>query len=455
MKKDDPIITLIGRTNVGKSTIFNRLIEAHKAIISAVPGTTRDVRYGTCLWRGKNFLLADTAGLDVESDAPIDKKAIEFSYKSLKDSKLCIFIVDGKAGLLPQDKEYAQIIKKEGKKTVLVVNKVDSAKILNQVEEFYKLGFEKIFSVSAKTGAGLGDLLDYLYDNVDGTDAQAEEEEDLKKIKVAIIGKPNVGKSSLINKVIGEEKVIVSDIPHTTRESQDIDMEYETEDEKYKLTLIDTAGIIKKRKIKDTLQKLSIEQSINTIKKSDLCLLMLDCSEEFTVQDKNLAREILDNNKSLIFVINKWDLMEDKYEHSDKEFIEYVHGIFPYLTWAPIVFISAKTGFKVERLLKEIIEINKTQTQRITDEELMDFKRFLVRKQTPKKSKGTKPPYIHDIKHVKTNPLTFEVIADDADNLHFSYRRYIQNQLRDRFKLWGCGIKLRLTNTTAKKSHQT
>lgn len=448
------LIALIGRTNVGKSTIFNRLIEEKRAIISNVPGTTRDVRFGNCLWRGKNFVLADTAGLDVESEAQIDKKAIEFSLKTLKDSKLCLFIVDAKDGLMPQDKEYAKEIKKLKKNTVLVINKVDSQRQMNQIDEFHKLGFKKIFPVSAKTGSGLGDLLDYIYDNVKAEEV-TEKESDLESIKVAIIGKPNVGKSSLINKVIGEEKVIVSEVPHTTRESQDLNINYKTSDQEYSLTLIDTAGIIKKRKISGHLQKLSIEQSLESIKKSDLCLLMLDASDDLTMQDKNLAKEILESNKSLIFVINKWDLVKDKDEHSDKEFTTYVHRTFPYLTWAPIIFISAKTGFKVDRLLNEIIEINKNQNREFSDQELNEFKEYIIRKQPPRKTKGTKAPYMHEIKQIGKQPLKFEIIADGAENIHFSYRRYITNQLRHKFKLWGCGIKLLLTEKTFKKHHQT
>ena len=456
-KADNPAtIALIGRTNVGKSTIFNRLIEEKRAIISNSPGTTRDVRYGNCLWRGKYFLLADTAGLDVESDAAIDKKAIEFSFQALKESELCLFIVDAKDGLMPQDKQYAKQIKKLNKDTVLVINKVDSQKTMNQIDEFHKLGFKTIFPVSAKNGAGLGDLLDYLYDNVNAIEVLEKQPENITSIKVAIIGKPNVGKSSLINKVLGEEKVIVSDIPHTTRESQDIAINYKADnDNEYILNLIDTAGIIKKRKISGHLQKLSIEQSIDSIKKSDLCLLMLDAGEELTMQDKNLAKEILDNNKSLIFVVNKWDLVEDKDEHSDKTYTTYVHRTFPYLTWAPLIFISAKSGAKIDRLLKEIVEIHHTQNRDFTAEEMLEFKRYIVRKQPPRKSKGTRPPYIHEIKQISKQPLTFEIIAEGAENIHFSYRRFIINKLRETYKLWGCGIKLQLTETNPKKSHQT
>jgi len=455
-----PTVTLIGRTNVGKSTIFNRLTETGAAIISDLPGTTRDLRYGECLWRGEKFLLTDTAGLDVESEAAIDKESVKFAKQAIKHSKLIIFVVDARDGLLPQDKEYAKLLKKSGKNVVLAINKADGQKQMQQIAEFEKLGFKKSFAVSAKTGAGLGDLLDYVYDHL-GLEKKTQVAENAhsrladNQIKISIIGKPNVGKSSLFNQILGEKRAIVSPVPHTTRESQDLTIQYQQDDSEYELTFIDTAGIIKKRKIQKGLQEQSIDQSLASIKRSDLCILVIDAGEEITQQDKNLAREILEQNKSLIFVVNKWDLLKDKTTHSDKEYIEYLHRSFPYLTWAPVVFTSAKTGFRVERLLREILEIYHKQGIQIEQTELDEFLKYIIKKQAPRKTKGTKAPYIHKIKQIKNNPLTFEILADGADNIHFSYRRFITNKLRDKFELWGVGIKLVLTEKVVRKHHQT
>ncbi|MBT4723159.1 ribosome biogenesis GTPase Der [Candidatus Falkowbacteria bacterium] len=460
---DKNIVSLIGRTNVGKSTLFNKLTEKKAALISNVAGTTRDRRFGEVLWRGETFVISDTAGLDVESEAEIDIESIKKAKQALKESALVLFVVEAGDGLMPQDKEFNKLIKKQNKNIVLVVNKVDNPTRLNQIGEFEKLGIKNSFAVSAKTGAGLGDLLDYVYDNLKLDKKEKEEakltqeEKDLiaNEIKIAILGKPNVGKSSLINSIIGKDEVIVSPIAHTTRESQDLTIEYKKEDKKYRLTFIDTAGMIKKRKISDKFQEQSIEQSLGSLAYSDLALLVIDADKEITAQDKNIAKEILERSKSLMFIVNKWDLVKDKDTHSDKVYIEFLHRSFPYLTWAPVIFTSAKTGFRVARLIDEVLEINDNQTKKISEQELAEFKRFIIRKQSPKKTKGTKPPFIHIIRQIKTKPQTFEIIADTADNIHFSYRRFITNQLREKYGLWGCGVKLVLTEKNPKKSHQT
>ena len=213
--------------------------------------------------------------------------------------------------------------------------------------------------------------------------------------------------------------------------------------------------MIKKRKISDKFQEQSIEQSLGSLAYSDLALLVIDADKEITAQDKNIAKEILERSKSLMFIVNKWDLVKDKDTHSDKVYIEFLHRSFPYLTWAPVIFTSAKTGFRVARLIDEVLEINDNQTKKISEQELAEFKRFIIRKQSPKKTKGTKPPFIHIIRQIKTKPQTFEIIADTADNIHFSYRRFITNQLREKYGLWGCGVKLVLTEKNPKKSHQT
>ena len=441
-----PLVTLVGRTNVGKSTIFNRLIGNNKALVSPIAGTTRDQRVGVCNWQNRNIQLCDTAGLDISQEADIDRKSIKKAEEMAKKAELVVLVVDVKDGLLPQDREYAQKLKKWKKKVFLVVNKVDSNKQLAEANDFYRLGFEQVFIISAKTGAGTGDLLDAITAQFTKAEmTEVTDDEKIKEIKIALIGKPNVGKSSLINKIIGEDRAIVSSVAHTTRDSQDIKIEYFDDKENlYYLTFIDTAGIVKHRKITDKLKEQSIEQSFEMIRKADIVLLVLDGSDEVTVQDKTLAGEILDNNKSLIFVINKWDLIPEKDTHSDKKYVEFLHGHFPYLTWAPVIFTSAKTGFKIDRLVKIVLDIYHNQNLKISEESVEELLKKVLRKQLPRVARGVPIPMIDSLEQVKTNPQTFLLTAKNTASIHFSYRRFIQNQLREKYKLAGCGIKIKL-----------
>ncbi len=439
-------VALIGRTNVGKSTLFNRLTETRQALVSTIAGTTRDYRYGDCFWHGENITFIDTAGLDIESEKTIDIESVKNVNKAIKEAELLLFVVDVHNGITPADREILKQLRRTQKPILLVVNKVDSNKHLSKTNEFYKLGFKNIHLVSSRTGSGVGDLIDHVIEALGSTiKKELPAPIDIQRIKIVLLGKPNVGKSSLLNKLIGEEKAIVSPLPHTTRDSQDITVNYEQNNKKFWLTFVDTAGMIKHRKINNKLQEISIEQSVENLKKGDVCLILIDASEPISVQDKNISREILENNKSLIFVVNKWDLYPEKDTGSDKKYTLYLHRNFPYLTWAPVVFISAKTGFKVNRLIDMVIEIYENQHQQISQNQLDDFRKFIVRKQPPRQAKGVKQPYIHKIKQLATDPLTFEIIAEGSKNIHFAYRRYITNELREKFHLQGCGIKLRLT----------
>lgn len=437
-----PVVTLIGRTNVGKSTIFNKFTDSKNAITSNIPGTTRDRKFGECLWLGRSFTLIDTAGLDVSTEEQIDKEAIIHAKNAAEDSDLNILVVDAKAGMLPQDRAYAKMLKRLDKPLILAINKVDSLRHEALMYEFEALGIPISFGISAVTGSGTGDLLDEVLKIFKKELDAALEVPELPEVQIALVGKPNVGKSSLINKILGEERVIVSNIPHTTRDSQNISFTINKDEQDYKITIVDTAGIRKQRKIDSQIEKKSVEQSLRSIKRADVVLLVLDAGADITIQDKTISKEILDRSKSLIIVANKWDLVEDKDEHSDQRYIDYVHGAFPYLTWAPIVFISAKTGFKVNRLLDEVFDINQRQHKKISNTELASFLKRVIRKQSPKKSRGMKPPYIHKMEHSRTAPQTFTIYADQPENIHFSYMRFLKNQLREQYNLWGVGIKL-------------
>lgn len=447
MDNSPPKIVLIGRTNVGKSTIFNRLCGRDIAIVSKIPGTTRDRRLGECLWLGRTFTIIDTAGLDVKSQEEIDKLAVVKAKEAIQKADIVLFVVDARDGLLAQDKEYNRLIRKSGKPAMLAINKIDSYKQMPLAAEFEKLGFKHSEAISAKTGAGFGDMLDTISGLLPEKQQTEGEEEKISMIKIAIIGKPNVGKSLLFNKIIGEDISIVSSLPHTTRDSQDVVALFQHKDsaEKYHLIFIDTAGIIKKRKIKDKLIELSIEQSMESIRRSNIVFLVVDAAEPITMQDKNLAREILENNKSLIFVVNKWDLRPEKTDKSDKIYTDFLRAHFPFLTWAPIIFVSAKTGAKMARLVETAVEIFRRQQRRLTDGELKAFLSHLLKKKAPPLEKGSGRTYIFEIKQIKNNPLTFEIIAKNAEKIPFAYRRFIQSELRRYFEFDGCGIKLIIT----------
>jgi len=434
-------VCLIGRTNVGKSTLFNLLTEEKGAITSGVPGTTRDLKQGECVWQGKSFNIVDTAGIDVSTEAKIDQVAVKSAMDAAKGSILNVLVVDAKVGLLPQDKEYARMLKKMDAPYFLLMNKVDSAKQMKSLGEFEKLGMKNSEAISGVTGAGSADFLDKVLHIVKKKLKDYKELEE-KIIDIAIVGKPNVGKSSILNRIAGEEKAIVSELAHTTRDSQNFAVRYNYLGEDVLLNFVDTAGIRKKRKISDPIEKESVRQSLYAIQKAKIVLLVIDAGEDITAQDKNITKAILEQNKSLIIVVNKWDLVEDKDTHSDKTYTEFLHKSFPYLTWAPIVFLSALTGAKIKKLITNIIEIYDKQNLEITDEEMKQYLNFIIKKQSPKKAKGTKRPYIHTFRQLATSPQTFELVTDQPENIHFSYMRYIKNQLRSRFSLEGVGIKV-------------
>jgi GTP-binding protein len=446
-KKSPPTVVLLGRTNVGKSTLFNRLVGRREAIVSPIAGTTRDYKLGECWWLGYYFNLVDTAGLDVATEKSIDRAAILAAKKLATQADLILFMVDAKTGILPQDREYALLIRRLRKPVILVVNKIDNLKMMNNLAEFYELGLGEPIAVSANNGSGSGDLLDAIFKTVTKRKLGRLKESTVPEIKITMVGKPNVGKSTLVNKLAGEERSIVSELPHTTRDREEIRIPYDEDGIQAEFIFTDTAGIRKRNKVHETIEKMSVGASLDSIRRADIVLLILDAGEDITIQDKAISQEIQEHSKSLIIVVNKWDLVEDKDVHSDQKFIQYVNASLPHFSWAPIVFISGKTGFKVSRLLKLILEVNANQRKVITAAELKEFLASLVKKQAPRKTKGTKPPYIYSFRQLKTKPQVFEILTDQPENIHFSYTRFIQNELRAKFGLTGVAIKL----ITAKK----
>ncbi|MBD3248004.1 ribosome biogenesis GTPase Der [Candidatus Falkowbacteria bacterium] len=464
-EKKLPLVVVFGRTNVGKSTLFNTLTEKKKALVSNIAGTTRDSNVGQVEWLGKKFEIIDTGGImdDIQNasqkklkqllkdekgkeslvNLKVQKQAI--SYISKAD--LILFLVDSKTGLLPQDKEMAELLKriipaKDRKKIMLTANKVDAQKISYDTAEFNKLGLGEPQMISAATGKGTGDLLDEVIKYLKKAKAfsrQSKKQEEKENIPVCILGKPNVGKSSLFNKLLGSEKVIVSDMPHTTREPNDMELSYKDKI----ITFIDTAGISKKGKQSKGLEKFGIEMSLKSLRRSNIALLVLDISQNITHQDARLVEEITKSGKSLMIIANKWDKIPEK---NTKKYKDYIYGKLPFATWAPIQFASALTGSKVSQIMDMVIMLDEQRKIELGNSQLNRFLNKIVKIHKPTKGKGIKKPRIYELLQTGTNPPKFKVRIGSRDNLDNSYVRFIKNQLREKFGFLGSPIKINVAN---------
>jgi len=459
-----PQVVIVGRANVGKSTLFNRLIEKNKALVSAVSGTTRDRNIDVVEWRDKTFTLIDTGGLDI--DKTIENKIatgiIKQAEKGISQADLILFLIDIKTGLLVTDKQLArQLIKRKLKpKIILVANKADSLKWRSRAAELYQLGLGEPQLVSAITGSGVGDLLDVIVEKLPAQpqlSASARQprrdgpvtnypprlaslgETGQLPIKVAIVGKPNVGKSSLLNSILGEERVIVTDIPHTTRESHDTAFIYKDKN----FILIDTAGLRKRGKITPhSLEKKSVEKSSRTITGADVVLLVTEAQKTIDSQDKKITQEILAAGKSLIIVVNKWDLIPNKDTNTINRFVKYYQGQLPYLWWAPLIFISALEDQRTKKILDLILDIEESKNIEISNSQLARFLKSKIKQHRPSRGQGLKNPYIYSIEQAGKNPPRFYIYVNDPKILHFSYIRFLQNNLREQFKIIGTPIQV-------------
>lgn len=456
-----PLIVLIGRTNVGKSTLFNRLVEKNQAIVSPVENTTRDFNLNIASWRGFDFQLVDTAGVldtvnlkrkldqKISGMEEIEQKTQKQAYEFINKADLIFFIVDNKAGLLPEDKNIVKFLKKRDyqSKTILVVNKVDDFKQRFDASEFNKLSLKKLMNVSAATGSGVGDLLDLAVDFFAESKEKFKKEKDvdeLEKINLCIIGKPNVGKSSLLNALVGYERVIVSDMPHTTREPQNTELVYKDKI----INIIDTAGISKRGQKTKGLEKYGIIKSMQTLRQADIVLLIIDINETITKQDSKLVEEIMDLGKSFIVVANKWDLIEDR---DTKKWTREININFPFILWAPIVFISAHSGEKTNKIFDLVLRINEARKMKINETALSRFLAKMVKIHRPSKGKGIKHPRVYSLRQVWTDPPRFEIKIGSAEDLHKSYLRFLENRIRENFDFFGTPIRVGIKNN--KKVH--
>lgn len=451
-----PAVVIVGRANVGKSTLFNKLLEEHKALVSDIAGTTRTNNEGVMLWRGKNIRLIDTGGLDsiAHKETQLFDKEIQAQAESaIREADCIVFVTDARSGILPQEKVLAQKLNQKNKRRVpilLVASKVDNTSIETDMEEtdWLKLGFGTPITISGANGRQVGDFLDLLYSTLHAgkkRPKQSGEASHENSVTVSLVGKPNVGKSSLFNKLIGEEKVIVSPIAHTTRESFDTTVTYTAEKKKYTITFVDTAGMRRKADITGELERGGIQKSIESIEKSDIILLVIDGAEPISSQDLQLGGLIKKRSKSVILLVNKWDLAEDTSDRHRNEVKKMMYAHFPHLDFAPILFVSGLTGFRVQQifpLIAEIIEARKTE---IPNDVLDEFLKRIVREHRPARGKGTRYPEALGFKQVESNPPTFELFIKRNTSLHQSYLNYIENKLREAFNFTGTPLWIRIT----------
>jgi len=429
-----PIVALIGRPNVGKSTFFNYIIGERKSIVQDTPGVTRDRIYADTEWRGRKFTLIDTGGIEPKSDNTILIQMKQQAQIAMETSDVIIFLTDIKQGVTANDYEVATMLRKTGKPVVLVCNKADRiGDTPSELYEFYNLGLGEPYPVSSLNKLGTGEVLDAIYDLFPEEEENAEESE---YVNVAVIGKPNAGKSSLINKILGQERLIVSNIAGTTRDA--IDSKFENDYGKY--IFIDTAGIRRKSKIEEEIERYSIIRAKASIEKADVCILVIDATEGVTDQDAKIAGEAHESGKGVIILVNKWDAVE-KETGSLESYRKEVYQKLAYLSYAPILFVSALTGQRVEKLFPLINSVNEQNAKRITTGMLNDVINEAITLVQPPSDKGRRLK-IYYATQVSTRPPTFVVFCNSVKLFHFSYQRYIENQLRKNFGFEGTPVRI-------------
>lgn len=436
-------VAIVGRANVGKSTLFNRLTSGPRALVAPEAGTTRDRQERECSWRGKTFTLIDTGGLDINAQNPIEHEVAKQALKAVSDAAVALFVVDAKSGVTSADREVAQTLRASGVPIILAVNKVETQRDVSLAAEFYQLACGEPMAISAATGAGTGDLLDLLITRIKTRAIQ-----ETHPIRIVILGKPNVGKSSLANALLGEERAIVYDEPYTTRDATMIPFTFEGQD----MLLVDTAGVRRKSKINQrSIEHQSVAQSLGSIRDADVVLLITEAHKPVTAQDRQLAELIDQSQASAIIIGNKWDMVGDKDPKKADEFVKYYHAQINFLKWAPVILLSAKDKTKLTRLKNAIVAAYQERFRKIDENALGKFLKNVIRQQSPTLGKGSIRPYIYRLKQVGVNPPQFVVQVKEGANLKYSYLNTIEKMLREKFGFEGAPIKMWIEKTTAKK----
>jgi GTPase len=433
-----PIVAVVGRPNVGKSTLFNRLVGERRAIVEDEPGTTRDRVYGTADWAGLEFTLVDTGGLQDDKEiasaslTEIARHTREQARSAIDEADVIVFIVDARAGLAAGDHEVADLLRRADKPTILVANKADNAARRETVVDFYELGLGEPIAISAYHGSGTGDLLDRVVEAL----PEAEEEPETEGPAIAIVGRPNVGKSRLLNALLGQERAIVSDVPGTTRDSLDTQLIWAGRP----LTLIDTAGIRRRGRVEQGIERFSVIRSMRAIDRSDVVLLVIDAQEGFTAQDLHIAGYVEEQKKGIVVVVNKWDLVE-KSPTSMDEYREKAREALDFMPYAPLVFISAKFGQRVQHVLETALLVVTEGQKRVSTAALNKVLREAVASHPPASKPGKWLKFYYATQ-ADTAPPTFVFFCNDPVQVHFSYRRYLENKLREEFGFMGTPLRL-------------
>jgi GTP-binding protein len=458
-----PLVAIVGRPNVGKSTIFNRLTGERKAIVGDEPGITRDRIYGEVEWSGRKFAVVDTGGIVPDDDAVIPANILKQAGLAIEEARALIWVVDARSGITPLDEELARVLRQTGKPVLVLANKVDAAKLQTEAGEFYRFGFEEVFPVSAEQGIGIGELLDAVVQhlgempgedngnkaepefNLSGNDADlALANEDQRELRLAIVGRPNVGKSSLLNGLLGKERVIVSPIPGTTRDA--IDTVLETPEQVFRI--IDTAGIRRKGKTGEMAEKLSVVMARKSLERADVAIVLIDAEEGPTALDAHIAGYAHDAGCSIIIAVNKWDVVENKETNTALEFERKVRDRMKFLDWAPLVTISALTGQRIDKVLSLAMHANEARNRRVPTSQLNAF--FEAAIAQPRGGGAPAPVrggvsrlHVQYLTQIAVRPPTFVVFtAGGKPGLHFSYERHLQNRLREQFDFFATPLRI-------------
>ena len=427
-----PILAIVGRPNVGKSTLFNRLVGERRAIVEDIPGVTRDRIYAETDWNGKEFAVIDTGGIEVKTDDNIRAQMRDQAVTAMDMADVILFMVDGKDGLTTADSEVAELLRRTGKEVILVVNKVDApSKEYEQIYDFYELGFGQPIGISAANMTNIGDMLDRIVEGFPDEEYVGKDE----SIHIAIIGKPNVGKSSLVNALTNENRVIVSPIAGTTRDT--IDTPFTYKDREY--TLIDTAGLRKKSKVNDSIEKFSVIRAIAAIERCDVCVLMIDAVEGMTEQDKKIAGYAHEAGKGLMVVVNKWDLIE-KETNTMRDYERKLKNELLFASYAPMLFVSVTDRVRIYDIIDKCAEIQDARTTRISTGRLNNIIEDAVMMRQPPSDKG-KRLKIYYATQIGVAPPLFSFSINDKKLMHFSYSRYLENKIRENFNFEGTSVK--------------
>jgi GTP-binding protein len=465
-----PLVAIVGRPNVGKSTFFNRMIGDRRAIVEDMPGTTRDRIYGDTDWNGRTFTLIDTGGLEF-GNIPVGQVGLtgqpgdlmdhvqEQAELAIEEADVIVLLVDARSGITAADEEVAELLRRSNKPVILAANKADNAARRQDAVEFYSLGLGEPIPISALQGVGTGDLLDRIVEELPPEEEEIDEEEN-EIPRIAIIGRPNVGKSSLLNAILGTQRSIVSAVPGTTRDSIDTDFEYKGQ----KIRLIDTAGIRRRGHIGPGIEKFSVLRSLRALERADVALLLIDASEGLTAQDTHIAGEIHAQTKGVIVVVNKWDLAQEQRRaeregrylspeeeiRSAEEYRRYLAEGLKFIPYAPIIFASAKTGYHVQSILETALNITQMRFLRVPTAKLNEVVQEAVRRHNPTVVRN-KVLKIYYATQVRVNPPTFVFFVNDTEAVHFSYERYLENRLREAFSFKGTAIKLQFRQRNSRE----